>query len=131
MSLIERAKTFYQLALSDLPRAIEECIAPEFVLENPLPGVIPFGGRYEGGDGLALYLQRIAEHIDMGPLDLQEWVEAGPNVIVCGFEKSVVRTTGRTYEMEFVHWLRFAPDGRLLHMREYNDTAAMAAAFGS
>jgi hypothetical protein len=31
--------------------------------------------------------------------------------------------------MDFIHWLSFDEHDRIVHMREFNDTAKMAAAF--
>ena len=60
---------------------------------------------------------------------MNEWVSSGDVVVVRGSEASTVRATGKGYAMDFVHWLCFDDEGRLLHMREFNDTAAMAVAF--
>ena len=127
--LLEQAKAFYGLALSDPQRAANECLAEGFVLENYLPEHLPFGGRYDGPDGFLRYLGELAEAIDMGPLAMDEWVADAHTVAVRGEEASLVRSTGRRYRMRFVHWLTFNDAGRITHMREFNDTAEMGEAF--
>lgn len=66
----------------------------------------------------------------MGPLEFEEWVIGDGVVAVRGREASNVRSTSRRYDMRFVHWLSIADDGKVTWMREFNDTAEMAAAFG-
>jgi ketosteroid isomerase-like protein len=98
-------------------------------LENYLPEHFPFGGRYEGRDGMLQYLQEISAAIDMGPLDMQEWLCEGNSVAVRGEEGSLVLATQKRYHMRFVHWLSVNERGQITNMREFNDTAAMAEAF--
>jgi ketosteroid isomerase-like protein len=128
-NLIERAKSFYGLALSDPARACEEYLAADFVLENPLPSYIPFGGTYQGAEGFVKYLTQISETIDMGPLVMAEWAADDHTVVARGEEDSLVKSTGRRYRMRFVHWLSFDESGKITAMREFNDTAEMGKAF--
>jgi len=128
-NLIERAKDFYKLALTDPVAATVEFLADDFVLENYLPEHIPFGGRYVGAEGFIQYLTEIAGGIDMGPLQMDEWCANGNTVVARGVEDSLVRSTSKKYSMVYVHWLTFNDDGQLTNMREYNDTAAMGSAF--
>jgi len=127
--LIEIAKSFYNEILTDPEKAIRERLAESFVLENYLPSEIPFGGRYEGAQGLVQYLTEISEALEMGPLEFHEWLGTTDSVVVRGSESSVFRATGKRYSMDFVHWLSFDEHDRVVHMREFNDTAKMAAAF--
>lgn len=127
--LLKKAKNFYAAVLSDPAAAADEYLAEGFVLENPLPDVIPFGGTYSGKAGLLRYLGKINEALDMGPLEFDEWLADGNGVVARGREVSRVRATGRSYDMRFVHWLSFDASGRLTAMREFNDTAEMVRAF--
>jgi ketosteroid isomerase-like protein len=127
--LIETAKAFYTLALSEPQKACDEFLAERFLLENRLPEHLPFGGVYHGADGFLRYLGELVDAIDMGPLEMTEWVSDGSEVVVRGTESSTVKSTGRSYTMHFVHWLSFDQEGRLAAMREYNDTGRMAQAF--
>ena len=128
--LLARAKDFYGAALSDPQTAAAEFLSQDFLLENPLPEGIPFGGSYEGAEGFLRYLGGIAEAIEMGPLEFDEWVVADGVVVARGREESLVRATGERYRMRFVHWLSFDGTGKITAMREFNDTAEMARAFG-
>ena len=127
--LLKTAKAFYGSLLSDPVAACEQYLSDDFVLENYLPEHFPFGGRYEGREGMVNYLGEIGTAIDMGPLTMDEWLCDGKSVVTRGREASLVRATGRKYNMLFVHWLSFDDAGRITHMREFNDTAEMAKAF--
>ena len=128
--LIERTRAFYQMALVDLEKALELYVATEgFVWENPLPAHIPFGGSLEGHAGLRRYLALVNDAIEMNEFEFGEMVAQGDTVMAAGHEASRIRATGRSYEMDFVHLVKFTPDGKLLRVREYNDTASIGAAF--
>ncbi len=127
--IIGLAKQFYGSVLSDLESTLRDQVADDFVLENYLPPNIPFGGKYEGRQGLATYFGELAAAIDMGPLEFHEWISEGNTVVVRGRESSTVPATGKRYVMDFVHWLRFDDEGKLVLLREFNDTVKLADAF--
>jgi ketosteroid isomerase-like protein len=108
--------------------ALERFVAPDAVLENPLPEPIPFGGRFDGPEGFGAYLQGVFQAIEMEQFEIDEIFGEGERVTVLGRETSRVRSTDKRYTMSWVHVLTVR-DGRIRHMREYNDTAAMAASF--
>lgn len=122
-------KNFYGEVLTDPVSACDTYLADNFVLENYLPEHFPFGGRYEGRAGMLRYLEELGAAIEMGPLDMQEWIVDGNNVAVRGEEGSLVYATQKRYHMRFVHWLTVDAEGRITNMREFNDTAAMGEAF--
>lgn len=129
MSAIETVTSFYELfAAGKIPELLERFVAEDAVLENPLPEPIPFGGTFEGRAGFAEYLGRILEGITIEAFEIDEIFGGGERVTVLGRETSKVNATGRRYTMAWVHVLTVRDD-RVTHMREYNDTAAMRAAF--
>jgi ketosteroid isomerase-like protein len=127
--VLSKAQGFYGLALIDPVAAATQYPHTDFVLKNLLPTHIPFGGRYDGLNGFLTYLGTINAAIKIGPLRMDEWVADCRTVAVRGEEQSVVRATGRTYRMCFVHWLSFDAEGKITAMRKFNDTAEMAEAF--
>jgi ketosteroid isomerase-like protein len=127
--LIAKAKTFYSEVMTTPAASCEKYLSADFVLENYLPEYFPFGGRYEGAAGFLQYLGEIAASIEMGPLEMDEWVSDGNVVVARGTEESLVKSTGRKYSMIFVHWLTFNEAGQITNMREYNDTAEMDKGF--
>ena len=129
-NLAEKVREFYQLALTDFPKAVEKYVGEGFTWENPLPDHIPFGGVYHGADGLWAYLTGLSAAIEMGPLEWDDIVCEG-NIAVCiGVEAdTLVKATAKRYTMPCVHVLRFNDDGKIVHVREYNDTKEMIEAF--
>lgn len=124
----ELATKLYELFAAAKIGEITALLAEDFVLANPLPAIIPFGGTYEGPAGFVEYAKGIAATIAMEDFGVDQILCDGNQVAVTGRERSRVASTGRTYTMEWVHVLRVA-EGQIHHLREYNDTAAMLAAF--
>ena len=127
---VQRTRDFYALLLSDIAAASEEYLADDFEWENPLPDLVPFGGTYAGAEGLLRYLTAIDAAIEMSPLRFTDMVESDGVVAAIGVEENtLVKQTGKHYNMPFVHVVRFDANGRVSHVREYNDTREMVAAF--
>ena len=129
MTPTETTKAFYELfASGKIEEMLERFVDVHAVLDNPLPDPIPFGGRFEGRQGFAAYVQGILAAIEIERFEIDEIFAEADRVAVLGRETSRVLSTHKRYTMSWVHVLRVR-DGRVRHLREYNDTAAMAAAF--
>ncbi len=129
MNAAEVARLFYEsFSNGKMAESLSTLVDTEAVLENPLPGPIPFGDRFEGREGFAAYLQAIPAAIDIEQFEVDDILSEGDRVVVLGRETSRVLSTDKRYTMSWVHVLR-VHDGRIQHFREYNDTAAMLAAF--
>jgi ketosteroid isomerase-like protein len=129
MTPSETVTDFYgHFVAGKVEEAAQKFLADDFVLSNPLPDPVPFGGRYTGITGFLEYLGRIMPAIEIEEFTIDEVLSDGERVVVTGRERSRVRSTGRRYTMEWVHVLRTS-GGRIVSMREYNDTAAMRDAF--
>ena len=129
MTPSETTRAFYELfATGKVEELLERFVAPESVLDNPLPAVIPFGGRYVGPQGFLTYFQQIVAAIEIEQFDIDEIFAQADRVVVLGRETSRSQKTNKRYSMSWVHVLTLR-HGRVVHLREYNDTAAMADAF--
>ena len=127
-SSAETVRAFYDLFLAGKIEEVTACLTEDFVLTNPLPEPIPFGGHFTGVAGLLEYVGCISETIQIEEFTIDEILCAGDAVVVTGCERSLVKPTGKHYTMEWVHVLQLA-GGRIQALREYNDTAAMRDAF--
>ncbi len=128
--IIAAAQKFYSLAMSDVDSLIAEGgISSDFVLENYLPSIIPFGGKFEGQDGLLTYLSGFDGAIDITDFNITEMLVDGQKVTVTGSETSKVIPTGKVYKMDWVHILHINDSGQICYLHEYNDTAVMQTAF--
>ena len=131
MDYIALTREFYDLLLSDFEAAVGKFIADDFVWENPLPEIVPFGGIYHGAEGLGRYLVGLSQAIEMSPLHFDEMIAGDGVVAAIGVEQNtLVLPTGKRYDMPFVHVVRFNDAGKVIHVREYNDTREMVVAFG-
>ena len=97
-------------------------------LVNLLPDELPFGGVYEGPEGVQKYLDEIREALRIESLKIKDMVCDDERVVVIGSEQSRFLANGQAYEMDWVH-VNTIRDGKIVEMREYNDTAAMIEAY--
>lgn len=126
----ERTRELYHLLTADFAKVVKEWLADDFVWINHLPAHIPFGGVYEGADGLMRYGHQLAEVIELKPLHIDEIVVQGLTAVVVGVERGTrVIPTGKHYDMEYVHVVKFTPERKLSYLREYNQYEGMAEAF--
>ena len=126
----KKVRKFYAMLLSDFDAACEDYLSGDFMWENPLPEIIPFGGIYRGKDGMRRYFKALAEAIVMKPLNVTDVIAADNRVALVGVEKdTLVERTGKAYTMPFVHVVRLNDAGEICHVREYNDTVEMLKAF--
>ena len=128
---IDTVNRYMQLLLTDFPECVKMRTA-DFVWEKFLPSHVPFGGRYEGVAGLQQYLAQLSEKWVIGELVFHDFIFDPETRILAapGVEKNGKSLeTGRACDMPFVWEFRFAPDGKLAYLREYNDTAAIGGTF--
>jgi ketosteroid isomerase-like protein len=127
-----KTRELYHLLTADFMKVVTDWLSDDFVWINHLPDHIPFGGVYEGAEGLGRYGQELAGAIEMQPLHIDELVVQGSSAVVIGTERGTnVIPTGKQYDMDYVHVVKFNPDGKLTYVREYNQYEGMAAAFRS
>ena len=66
----------------------------------------------------------------MSPLHFTDMVASDGVFAAIGVEENtLVLSTGKRYTMPFVHVVRFDAHDKVTHVREYNDTREMLAAF--
>jgi ketosteroid isomerase-like protein len=93
----------------------------------PAAGVLPYGGRWEGRDGVVRFLDThdAAEEIlefEPGPM-----FASGDTVFVEGTFRGRAKPNGREWSTRFVHQMQF-DGGRLSHWQAHFDTAAAVSA---
>lgn len=130
---IKAMKKFMGLLAKDVPAAMALC-TEDFAWENFLPSNVPFGGRYEGAAGVQKYLAKMNETWVIGKLEFQDfmWDPDTLKLAAPGVEKNgKAIATGRSCDMPFVWEFRFARDGKLQYLREYNDGATIGGTFAA
>lgn len=120
---------FYDAILAgQVEEAIRDRMTSDVVWDNPLPEPIPFGGRFEGHDGVADYLEKIFGDIEIEEFEIKDVLAEGDHIVLIGQETCLVKSTGKRYTMDWVHQVKLR-DGRIAYIREYNDTACIHAAY--
>ncbi len=90
----------------------------------------PLAGTYRGHNGVANFFQKLARDIDISDFQPREFVAEGDRVIVVGWERSKVKSTNRTMDLDWV--MAFTVhNGKITNFRQYTDTQAIANAYGS
>lgn len=128
---IDAVNKYLELLLTDFPECTK-MMTDDFVWENFLPAHVPFGGRYEGVAGLQEYFGQIEPNWVIGEFVLYDFIFDPETRILAatGVEKNgKAITTGRACDMEFIWEFRFAGDGKISYVREYNDTASIGGTF--
>ena len=91
--------------------------------------MIPFAGTYRGREGIAEFFSLVGEALEFELFEPREFVAQGDTVVL-GYERSIAKTTGRSFEQEWAHVYTLR-DGKIATGRFFEDTAAEAAAFST
>ena len=109
-------------------QAIHHLLADDVDWEFPGPEDIPFGGGRRGREIVAQFFTSADETVEVEKFEPQAFVAQGDRVIVLGYERVRVKSTGHFYETDWVHvWT--VREGKVVRLREYSDTAAIVKAF--
>ena len=64
-----------------------------------LPGTVPhYSGTYKGSGGVAAFFQELTTTVGIEAFEPQEFVTAANRVLVTGWSRARVKTTGRTVQ---------------------------------
>lgn len=113
-------ETYEAVSRGDIPALLELLTDDvEWTLQGP--SVIPFAGNRRGREGVAEFFSLVGETLEFEQFELREFV-------VLGFERSLVKPTGRMFEQE---WARVyaLKDGKVAKFLALEDTAAHVVAF--
>ena len=92
------------------------------------PSVIPLAGIRRGHEGVAKFFSLVEGNLEFERFEPREFVAQGDTVVVLGFERSLVKPTGRTFEQEWAHVYKLR-EGKVAEFLALEDTAAHAVAF--
>ncbi len=107
-------------------------MAEGFVWENFLPENVPFGGRYEGIEGMKTYFAQLGANWEIGGLDFSEIIVSadGRRCAAIGVERNgKALSTGKSCDMAFVWIFKTDDAGRFTYVREFNDTHVIGQTF--
>jgi ketosteroid isomerase-like protein len=92
------------------------------------PSLVPYTGTRHGHEGVAEFFSLVEEALEMEQFEPREFVAQGDTVVVLGYERSLVKLTGRTFEQEWVHVYTLR-EGKIAKGHIIDDTAAQVVAF--
>jgi uncharacterized protein len=92
------------------------------------PGAYSLSGTYKGHNGVARFLEKIAQDFEILDLQTREFVAEGDRVLVLGWERAKIKATNRIYEADWIHAFTLR-NGKVAKFREYTDTQAIAVAY--
>lgn len=120
-------RTYEAVGRGDIPALLDLLTDDvEWTLQGP--SVIPFAGTRRGREGVAEFFSLVGETLEFEQFEPREFVAQGDTVVVLGFERNLIKPTGRTFEQEWAHVYTLR-DGKIAKVRCFEDTAAYVVAF--
>jgi ketosteroid isomerase-like protein len=87
---------------------------------------LPWGGEYEGHDGVFTFFLTLVEHIE-SQVTTESLFAAGDHVVQTGRTRGAVRANGASFDIPEVHVWELR-DGKVVRYQSYIDTPAMLEA---
>ncbi len=122
-------QAYAALGRGDIP-ALQSFLIDDVEWSLPGPSVIPWAGTRHGREGVAEFFSLIGETLEFEQFEARAFVGQGETVVVLGYERSLVKPTGRTFEQEWAHVYTLR-NGKITKGRFFEDTAAQVVAFGA
>lgn len=92
------------------------------------PEEIPFAGHYLGREAVAGFFRVAVSSTEFLEFEALDFICGGHTVLVQGHERMRARSTGKIWETDWAHVFTVR-HGKIIKLREYYDTAVVAAAF--
>ena len=113
----------------DIP-AVLELLTDDVEWTEQGPSVIPFAGTFRGREGIAEFFTLLDETLEFEQFEPRKFVGQGDTVVVVGYERGLVKPTGRTFEHEWAHVYTLR-DGKIATGLFLEDTAALVDALSA
>jgi hypothetical protein len=120
-------ETYEAVGRGDIP-ALLDLLTDDVEWTFQGPSVIPFAGTRRGREGVAEFFSLVGGNLEFEQFEPREFVAQGDTVVVLGFERSLTKPTGRTFEQEWAHVYKLR-EGKVAEFLALEDTAAHAIAF--
>jgi uncharacterized protein len=124
---VDVVKRFYgAFGRGDIPTALG-LLADDVEWTFQAPSVIPFAGTRRGREGVAQFFSLVGETLEFQQFEPREFVGQGDTVVVLGYERNLIKPTGRTFEQEWAHVYTLR-DGKIAKHQGSENTAAYVVA---
>lgn len=89
---------------------------------------VPFSGAFHGKNGVADFFRKMAESVEFLDFKPESFIADGDQVAVTGHSTTRVRSTGTTFDDNWVHIFTMK-NGKTTRFEQHHNSAAIAAAF--
>lgn len=96
--------------------------------QTPEAENIPYGGKCHGREQVAQFFASLDENEEVLQFESREFIGQGDTVIALGLYEAKVKSTGRTYKLDWAH-LFTVRNGKIENFHEYVDGFAGLAAY--
>ena len=113
----------------DIP-AVLELLTDDVEWTMQGPSVIPFAGTFRGREGIAEFFTLLDETLEFEQFEPRKFVGQDDTVVVVGYERGLVKPTGRMFEQEWAHVYTLR-DGKIATGLFVEDTATLVDALSA
>jgi ketosteroid isomerase-like protein len=106
-----------------------ELVTPDATFEAQGPPSVPIYGRFEGHEGVRRFIATLSELFDTERFDVHRSTQGDGLAFAYGYMQHRVRKTGRVFRSEWALYCEVR-EGRIHTYKMFEDTAALAAAYG-
>lgn len=127
---IETVEEMYRLFSAGDMEATFALVADDYSMFEPGPqDILPWAGHFEGREGFQNFNAKLTDSISTISISNTKFENIGKGrVMVTGVETATSSSTGKNYRSESL-WIWTVQNGKIISMRAYHDTEAMASAF--
>jgi ketosteroid isomerase-like protein len=104
-------------------------VTADATFEAQGPPTIPIYGRFEGHDGVRDFVATLREMFDTERFDVRQSTQSDGLAFAYGYMQHRVRKTRRVFRSEWALYCE-VHEGRIHTYKMFEDTAALAAAYG-
>ena len=120
---VDLAERIYATVVDDDPSPFLSLCAADAVISYPATGLLPYGGSWQGREGIAAFLEAHDSAEEILVFEPTEMVPNGDTVVVIGRFEGRAKPGGDVWSTRFVHLLTFEV-GLLQRWEALFDTAA-------
>jgi uncharacterized protein len=106
-----------------------ELVAPHATFEAQGPASVPIYGRFDGHDGVERFIATLRELFDTERFEVRQSSQSDGLAFAYGYMRHRVRRTGEVFRSEWALYCEVR-QGRIRTYKMFEDTAALAAAYG-
>ena len=122
-------KNYEAVGSGDIP-ALLDLLTDDVEWTMQGPPTIPFAGTRRGREAVGEFFSVLGENLEFEQFEPRVFVAQGDTVVALGYERSLIKPTGRTIEQEWAHVYTLR-DGKIAKLRGFEDTAQFVVAFGA